>query len=423
MKVLVLGGGGREAALVWKLHQSPRVSQVFCAPGNAGIAQHAKCVEADLKRPEKLAQLALELGIDLTICGPEVSLVAGAADAFARHRLKFVGPSRAAAQLEGSKVFSKEFMSRHHIPTAMFSVCDSVEAAEDILTNNFHGFPIVIKADGLAAGKGVVIAQDLAEARAAVQMMMVEKKLGEAGSRILLEECLTGHETSFLIFTDGRTIRPLPPARDYKRIFDHDEGPNTGGMGSVSAPGLLDEYLQGKLLRKIAEPTLAALQAEGIVYRGVLYIGLMLTEAGPRVLEYNVRLGDPETQVLLPRLKTDLVDICEAIADGTLDQLNIEWSDEAAVCVVMASGGYPNTYTPDQPISGLKDACQVSGVHVFHAGTSRDDLTGKYLTAGGRVLGVTATGQTVATARERAYTAVSKIQFSGQQFRQDIALE
>lgn len=422
MKILVLGGGGREAAIVWRLLQSPRVSQVFCVPGNAGIAQHAKCIEADLKRPEKLALLAQELKVDLTICGPELPLVYGAADMFARYNLPFVGPSRMAAQLEGSKIFSKEFMSRHHIPTAMFSVCESVEAAEDILSNNFHGFPIVVKADGLAAGKGVIIAQDLAEARAAVHMMMVDKKLGEAGSKIVLEECLVGRETSFLVFTDGRTIRPLPPAQDYKRAYNGDAGPNTGGMGAFSAPGLLDEYLQGKLMRKIAEPTLAALQAEGILYKGVLYIGLMLTEAGPRVLEYNVRLGDPETQVLLPRLKTDLVDVCEAIVNSRLDSVDLQWTDDSVVTVVMASGGYPNTYTPGQPITGLKEADAVPGVHLFHAGTTRDDTTGKYLTAGGRVLNVTAVGSDLTEAHTRAYTAVSKIQFNGQQFRTDIAI-
>jgi phosphoribosylamine--glycine ligase len=422
MKVLVLGGGGREDAIVWKLHQSPRVAQVFCAPGNAGIAQRAKCLDVDLKQPAKIVQLAQEIGADLTVCGPELPLVHGAADAFARHNLKFVGPTQKAARLEGSKVFAKEFMSRHHIPTATFAVCDTVEAAEDIISSNYlHGFPVVIKADGLAAGKGVVIAQNRDEARAAVSAMMVERKLGDAGARIVIEECLKGVETSFLLFTDGKTMTPLPPARDYKRAYDGDAGPNTGGMGSFSAPGVLDEHVQRRILRKIALPTLAALQEEGISYRGILYIGVMLTDAGPKVLEYNVRLGDPETQVLLPRLKTPLIDVLESIADGTLDACTVEWLDDASVCVVMASAGYPATATPNQVISGLTDAAQIEGVHVFHAGTARDDETGKYVTSGGRVLGVTASGATLAHARARAYAAVEKIEFAGRLYRSDIA--
>lgn len=422
MKILVLGGGGREAAIVWKLLQSPRVTQVFCAPGNAGIAQHATCLDVDLKKPEKVVQLALEHGVDLTVCGPELPLTLGIGDVFARHGLKFVGPNKAAAQLEGSKVFSKEFMSRHHIPTATFAVCETVEDAEDILRSNYlKGFPVVVKADGLAAGKGVVIANDVEEARAAIRMMLVEKKLGEAGSRIVLEECLKGEETSFLVLTDGNSMTPLPPARDYKRIYDNDQGPNTGGMGTYSAPSLLDEAFQKKLLRKIAQPTLAALQSEGIVFKGILFIGLMLTENGAKVLEYNVRFGDPETQVILPRLKTPLVDVFEAIADGNLEKVPVEWSDDAAVCVVMASGGYPATSTPNQPISGLKEAAKVEGVQVFHAGTSRDDETGKYVTNGGRVLGVTALGANLAAARQKAYAAVHQIDFKGKQFRTDIA--
>ncbi|MFQ3582566.1 MAG: phosphoribosylamine--glycine ligase [Chloracidobacterium sp.] len=421
MKLLVLGGGGREAAVVWKILQSARVEQVYCAPGNAGIARMATCLDLDLKKPDKLAAVAKDLGVNLTVCGPEQPLVMGVADAFNRLGLRFVGPSRAAACLEGSKVFAKEFMSRHHIPTATFAVCETVDEAKDIFDSNLlDGFPVVVKADGLAAGKGVFIAQDREQAMDVIQSLLVERKLGDAGRRIVLEACLSGVETSFLIFTDGKTMSPLVPARDYKRIGDGDTGPNTGGMGAYSSPDLLDASLQRKILRQIVQPTLTGLQSEGTVFKGVLYVGLMLTEQGPKVLEYNARLGDPEAQVILPRLKTPFVDVLASIADGTLDTLELKWSDESAVCVVLASEGYPETATSGCPITGIEKAELHPGVLLFHAATKRDE-TGQLVTSGGRVIGVTALGDTLAQARQRAYAAAAEITFPGKQYRTDIA--
>jgi phosphoribosylamine--glycine ligase len=420
MKVLVLGGGGREAAIVWKILQSARVEKVYCVPGNAGIARMAECLELDLKKPDKLAAVAKDLGVHLTVCGPEQPLVMGVADAFTRLGMRFVGPSRAAALLEGSKVFAKEFMCRHHIPTATFAVCETVEEAEDIFDSNLlDGFPVVIKADGLAAGKGVFIAHDREQALEIVRGLIVERKLGEAGRRIVLEECLSGSEASFLVFTDGKAIVPLVPARDYKRIGDGDIGPNTGGMGAYSSPDLLDPSLQRKILRHIVQPTLAGLQSEGSTFKGILYVGLMLTEQGPKVLEYNVRLGDPEAQVILPRLRTPFIDVLNAIADGTLEGLELKWSDESAVCVVLASAGYPETFTSGCPITGLERAELHPGVLLFHAGTRRE--AGQIVTIGGRVLGVTGVGDTLAQARQRAYAAAAEIEFAGKQYRRDIA--
>lgn len=406
--------------MVWKILQSARVEQVYCVPGNAGIARMATCLDLDLKKPDKLAAVAKELGVNLTVCGPEQPLVMGVADAFTRLGLRFVGPSRAAAALEGSKVFAKEFMSRHHIPTATFAVCETVEEAEDIFDSNLlDGFPVVVKADGLAGGKGVFIAGDREQALAVIHDLLVERKLGEAGRRIVLEECLTGVETSFLVLTDGKTMTPLAPARDYKRLGDGDVGPNTGGMGAYSSPDLLNPPAT-KILRQIVQPTLTGLQSEGMTFKGVLYVGLMLTEQGPKVLEYNARLGDPEAQVILPRLKTSFVDVLSAIADGTLDTLELKWSDEAAVCVVLASEGYPETSATGHVISGVEKAELHPGVLLFHAGTKRDEA-GQLVTNGGRVLGVTALGDTLAQARQRAYAAAAEITFQGKQYRTDIA--
>lgn len=421
MKVLVLGGGGRESAMVWKILQSARVEKVYCAPGNAGIARMAECLDLDLKKPDKLAAVAKDLGIHLTVCGPEQPLVMGIADAFTRLGLRFVGPSRAAACLEGSKVFAKEFMSRHHIPTAIFAVCETVEEAEDIFDSNLlDGFPVVVKADGLAAGKGVFIVPNREQALEVIRGLLVERKLGDAGRRIVLEECLSGVETSFLVFTDGKAMLPLVPARDYKRLGDGDTGPNTGGMGAYSSPDLLESSLQRKILRRIVQPTLTGLQSEGTTFKGILYVGLMLTEQGPKVLEYNVRLGDPEAQVILPRLKTPFVDVLTAIADGSLEGLELNWSDEAAVCVVLAAEGYPETPVCGHPITGLEKAELHPGVLIFHAGTKRDE-NGRLVTNGGRVLGVTALGDTLAQARQRAYAAAAEIEFAGKQYRKDIA--
>ncbi len=420
-KVLVLGGGGRESAMVWKILQSARVEKVYCVPGNAGIARMAECLDLDLKKPDKLAAVAKDLGIHLTVCGPEQPLVMGIADAFTRLGMRFVGPSRAAACLEGSKVFAKEFMSRHHIPTATFAVCETVEEAEDIFDSNLlDGFPVVVKADGLASGKGVFIAPDREQALEVIRGLLVERRLGEAGRRIVLEECLSGVETSFLVFTDGKTMLPLVPARDYKRLGDGDTGPNTGGMGAYSSPDMLEPGLQRKILRHIVQPTLTGLQSEGTTFKGVLYVGLMLTEQGPKVLEYNVRLGDPEAQVILPRLKTPFIDVLTAIADGTLEGLELNWSDESAVCVVLAADGYPEAPVSGHPITGLEKAELHPDVLLFHAGTKRDEA-GRIVTNGGRVLGVTALGDTLAQARQRAYAAAAEIEFAGKQYRKDIA--
>ncbi|WP_058868098.1 phosphoribosylamine--glycine ligase [Chloracidobacterium thermophilum] len=421
MKVLVLGGGGRESAMVWKILQAARVEKVYCVPGNAGIARMAECLDLDLKKPDKLAAVAKDLGIHLTVCGPEPPLVMGVADAFTRLGLRFVGPSRAAACLEGSKVFAKEFMSRHHIPTATFAVCETVEEAEDIFDSNLlDGFPVVVKADGLAAGKGVFIVPDREQALEVIRGLLIERRLGEAGRRIVLEECLSGVETSFLVFTDGKAMLPLVPARDYKRLGDGDTGPNTGGMGAYSSPDMLEPGLQRKILRHIVQPTLTGLQSEGTTFKGVLYVGLMLTEQGPKVLEYNVRLGDPEAQVILPRLKTPFIDVLTAIADGTLEGLELNWSDESAVCVVLAAEGYPEAPVSGHPITGLEKAALHPGVLLFHAGTKRDEA-GQLITSGGRVIGVTALGDTLAQARQRAYAAAAEIEFAGKQYRKDIA--
>ncbi len=421
MKVLVLGGGGRESAMVWKILQAARVDKVYCVPGNAGIARMAECLDLDLKKPDKLAAVAKDLGIHLTVCGPEPPLVMGIADAFTRLGMRFVGPSRAAAGLEGSKVFAKEFMSRHHIPTATFAVCETVEEAEDIFDSNLlDGFPVVVKADGLAAGKGVFIAPDREQALEVIRGLLVERRLGEAGRRIVLEECLSGVETSFLVFTDGKAMLPLVPARDYKRLGDGDTGPNTGGMGAYSSPDMLEPGLQRKILRHIVQPTLTGLQSEGTTFKGVLYVGLMLTEQGPKVLEYNVRLGDPEAQVILPRLKTPFIDVLTAVADGTLEGLELNWSDRSAVCVVLAAQGYPETPVSGQPVTGIEKAELHPDVLLFHAGTKRDEA-GQLITSGGRVLGVTALGDTLAQARQRAYAAAAEIEFAGKQYRKDIA--
>jgi phosphoribosylamine---glycine ligase len=420
MKILVIGSGGREHALVWKLSESSRVEKIYCAPGNGGIGREAECVAADLASPPAIAELAARLEIDLTIVGPEQPLVAGIVDAFARRHLPIVGPTRAAARLEGSKVFAKEFMSRYHIPTAAFTVCDSPESAHDIISSGVYGYPVVLKADGLAAGKGVVVARDDSEARRTIQEFMVDKRLGEAGAQLVIEECLKGRETSLLVFSDGKHILPMSPAQDYKCAYDGDKGPNTGGMGSFSTPGLLDRNLKERILREIAEPTIAGMAGEGTPFRGILYIGLMLTEDGPRVLEYNVRFGDPETQVILARLDTDLLDILEGVANGDLSSVKISWSEASSVCVVLAAAGYPEKPETGQIIEGIEQAEALQGVKVFHAGTCLDK-DGALVTSGGRVLGVMARQMTLEAARAQAYRAVDCIRFSGRHYRSDIA--
>lgn len=419
MKILVIGSGGREHAICWKIAQSQHTTSLYCAPGNAGIAEIATCFPADMNDAGSVANLAASIGADLTVIGPEAPLVAGIAEAFQAQSLRLVAPSQAAAQLEGSKIFAKQFMARHSIPTAQFTACHSPESARAALELEFK-FPVVVKADGLAAGKGVRIASDAREFEEAINVMMVEGVFGEAGSRVVLEECLFGREASLMIFTDGRDYKAIVPAQDYKRIFDNDQGPNTGGMGSFSTPGLIDDATLAQITRDIVEPTLSGMAAEENPFRGVLYTGLMLTKDGAKVIEYNARMGDPETQAALVRLESDLVEIFEAIVDGEIGSTSITWSDASSVCVVAASGGYPGAFEKGKPINGLNEANSLGGVVVFHAGTMRDEQ-GSFLTSGGRVLGVTARAGTLEEARARAYEAISKISFDRMHYRKDIA--
>ena len=417
MKVLVLGSGGREHALVWKLRQSPRISKLYCAPGNGGITDDAECLPADLKSLEAIVALATRLQPDLTVVGPELPLTLGVVDEFTRRGWRVFGPTQAAARLESSKSFAKEFLQRHHIPTAPFAICDSIEQVRAAL-GHFHT-PVVVKADGLAAGKGVVIAKGKEEAASVAAEMLSGKMLGDAGARVVLEECLKGDELSFLVFSDGERVAPLVAAQDHKRVGDGDTGLNTGGMGAYSTADLVDDRMRDWLVNHIARPVVAGMKAEGSEFKGVLYCGLMMTARGPMVLEFNCRFGDPETQPILMRLESDLVDALEASIEGRVSEGDFKWSRDASVCVVMASGGYPGTYEQGKRIEGLSEADAVDGVKVFHAGTSKRD--GIYYTAGGRVLGVTARARDLDTAVERAYEACAKIEFAGAHYRKDIA--
>ena len=417
MKVLVIGGGGREHALVWKLRQSPRVSQLYCAPGNAGIAAEAECLPADVKNLDSLLALAARVKPDLTIVGPELPLQLGVVDEFTRRGYRIFGPTKTAAKLESSKSFAKEFMQRYHIPTAHYAICDSPEDVSDALPH-FH-MPVVVKADGLAAGKGVVICKSKDEASAVAAEMLSGKMLGEAGSRVVIEECLKGEELSFLVLSDGERVAALAAAQDHKRVGEGDTGAHTGGMGAYSTEAMVDAQMQNWLLQHIARPVVAGMKAEGADYKGVLYCGLMMTARGPMVLEFNCRFGDPETQPVLMRLESDLVEALEASIDGRVSDGDFRWSADASVCVVMASGGYPGTFEMGKKISGLEDAEKVAGVKIFHAGTTKHDDA--YFTAGGRVLGVTARAGNLGTAVERAYEAAAKISFGGAYYRKDIA--
>jgi len=417
MKVLVIGSGGREHALVWKLRQSARISKLYCAPGNGGIADDAECLPADVKSVDSLVAVANQVRPDLTIVGPEVPLMLGVVDEFTARGLRIFGPTKAAAQLESSKSFAKEFLQRHRIPTAHYAICNSLDEVHDALPH-FHA-PIVVKADGLAAGKGVVICKSKEEAATVSSEMLSGKMLGEAGARVVLEECLQGEELSFLVFSDGERVAPLVAAQDHKRVGDGDTGPNTGGMGAYSTQTIVDDQMRSWLVQHIAKPVVAGMKAEGAEYKGVLYCGLMMTAKGPMVLEFNCRFGDPETQPILMRLESDLLDALEASIDGRVSDGDFKWSADASVCVVMASGGYPGTFEAGKVISGLDQAEKIEGVKVFHAGTTRHD--GGYFTAGGRVLGVTARATDLRTAVDRAYEAVAKIEFEGAHWRKDIA--
>ena len=417
MKVLVLGSGGREHALIWKLRQSPRISKLYCAPGNGGIADDAECLAADLKSLDAITALAARLQPDLTVVGPELPLTLGVVDEFTRRGWRVFGPTQAAAQLESSKSFAKQFLQRHHIPTAHFAICDSIEQVRSALSH-FHT-PVVVKADGLAAGKGVVIAKSKEEAASVAAEMLSGKMLGDAGARVVLEECLKGDELSFLVFSDGERVAPLVAAQDHKRVGDGDTGPNTGGMGAYSTADLVDDRMRDWLVNHIARPVVAGMKAEGTEFKGVLYCGLMMTARGPMVLEFNCRFGDPETQPILMRLESDLLEAIEASIEGRISDGDFRWSRDASVCVVMASGGYPGTFEQGKRIDGIEEAGALEGVKVFHAGTSKRD--GAYYTAGGRVLGVTARARDLDAAVDRAYEACAKISFAGAHYRKDIA--
>lgn len=417
MKVLVIGSGGREHALVWKLRQSARVSKVYCAPGNGGIADEAECLPAEVKSIDSLLAVAKQVRPDLTVIGPELPLSLGVVDKFTERGWRVFGPTRAAAQLESSKSFAKEFLKRHHIPTAHFAICDSIDEVLAALPH-FHT-PVVVKADGLAAGKGVVICRTKDEAAGAAAEMFGGKTLGEAGSRVVLEEFLQGDELSFLVLSDGERVAPLVAAQDHKRIGDGDTGPNTGGMGAYSTASIVDKQMTQWLLQHVARPVVAGMKAEGAEYKGILYCGLMMTARGPMVLEFNCRFGDPETQPILMRLESDLLEALEASIDGRVSEGDFRWSPQASVCVVLSSGGYPGTYEVGKKIMGLEEAGKVEGVKVFHAGTSKRD--GGYFTAGGRVLGVTSRAADLKTAVDRVYAATAKIGFEGAHYRTDIA--
>src|SRR5580693_4978627 len=417
MKILVLGNGGREHALVWKLRQSARVSKIYCAPGNGGIADEAECLAVDLKNLDSMVALGEQVRPDLTVVGPELPLTLGVVDEFTRRGWPAFGPTKAAAQLAASKSFAKEFLQRHRIPTAHYAICDSVEEVRAALTH-FH-LPVVVKADGLAAGKGVVIAATKEEAARAAAEMLSGKMVGQAGLRVVLEECLKGEELSFLVLSDGERVAPLVAAQDHKRVGDGDTGANTGGMGAYSTQDIIDDKMRDWLVHHIARPVVQGMKAEGAEFKGVLYCGLMMTARGPMVLEFNCRFGDPETQPILMRLESDLVDALEASIAGRVSDGDFKWSSEAAVCVVMSSGGYPGTFEVGKKISGLGEAEEVAGVKVFHAGTTRHDDA--YFTAGGRVLGVTARAASLEAAVKSAYDAVGKISFGGAYYRKDIA--
>ncbi len=418
MKVLIVGSGGREHALAWKVAQSEKVGKVYGAPGNPGIAQIGECVDIKPTEIEKLADFAEREGIDLTIVGPEAPLVAGITDEFEKRGLKVFGPSKAAAQLEGSKAFAKKMMKKYGVPTAEFQVFDDPEKAKEYIRK--VGAPIVVKADGLAAGKGVVVAQTVDEAIEAVDRIMVEKVFGEAGNRVVVEECLKGEEASYLVITDGERFVPLATAQDHKAVFDGDRGPNTGGMGAYSPAPVLSPEMEKEVQEKVIKPILKGMAKEGMPFKGILYAGLMITEEGPKVLEFNVRFGDPEAQAILRRLEDNLVDVALSVVEGKLVG-ELHWRPETSICVVLASKGYPGKYEKGKVITGIEEAEKIPTVVVFHAGTAVKD--GKLVTNGGRVLNVTALGKDIVEARERVYEAVERIHFDGMHYRTDIGLK
>jgi phosphoribosylamine--glycine ligase len=428
MRILVIGSGGREHALVWKLAQSKLAEKIFCAPGNAGIAGQAENINMKPDDFGCLVSFAKREKIDLTVVGPEAPLAAGIVDEFTRNNLKIFGPSKEAARLEASKVFAKEIMRKYRVPTANFEVFDNLSKARKYI--DAIGAPCVVKADGLAAGKGVVVAHTREEALNAVQQMMEERVFGDAGRTVIIEECLQGEEASILVITDSKAVIPLATSQDHKRVFDNDLGPNTGGMGAYSPAPVVGAELMEDILKRVVHRTIDGLIQEGIQYRGVLYAGIMITENGPKVLEFNVRFGDPETQVILPRLQSDLVRMMLAVSEGRLSEITfsekISWDQRASVCVVFSSGGYPGEYSKGVEIGGLDAVAGMQDVIVFHAGTkmsvSQDQPSrARYITSGGRVLGLTGLGATIKDARNKAYEAAEKIRFQGMHYRKDIA--
>ena len=418
MRILVVGSGGREHALVWKLTQSSKVTKVFCAPGNGGTATIAQNVSLSTTQIEALETFVRDEKIDLTVVGPELPLTLGIVDYFTENGLNIVGPSQAASQLEGSKIFAKDFMNRHHISTATYLVCGSYKETLAAIRRNKLGYPLVIKADGLAAGKGVVIAETLLEAESVVRQMMEDRIFGSAGEKVLLEEYLKGEEISFLIFSDGKYILPMVPAQDHKRVFDNDQGPNTGGMGAYSTDSILPIEQNQTILKTIVEPTIRGMEIDGTPYKGILYFGLMLTKQGIKVLEYNVRMGDPETQPVLYRLESDLVDVFQGICEQSLESVELKWNPGASVCVVLASKGYPGDFEKGKLVTGISDAEAMEHVNIFHAGTLvKND---QVLTSGGRVLGVTAKSTNLSGAINRVYQAIRKVGFPDMHYRLDI---
>ena len=418
MRLLLIGSGAREHALAWKLAREGGVDEVICAPGNAGIAQLGRCRAVDVGDPDGILRLATSESVDFTVVGPEIPLASGVADTFAAAGRPLFGPVRAAARLESSKAFAKDFMARHGVPTARFRVCGSEADALAVVSGDAFGFPVVVKADGLAAGKGVTVAPDRETAETAVREAMVDRRFGEAGARVVIEECMVGSEASLFVVCDGRRGVALPYAQDHKRAHDGDEGPNTGGMGAFAPSPLVNADLESSITREIVDPVLAGLRAEGLEYRGVLYVGLMLTANGPKVVEFNVRFGDPEAQVVLPMIETDLAPLLLAAANGDLGDARWQVTSDPHVGVVLASGGYPGSYEKGFPISGLAAAAEQPGVVVFHAGTAMRD--GQLVTSGGRVLTVVGRGASFAEAIERAYGAVALISFESRQVRTDI---
>jgi phosphoribosylamine---glycine ligase len=417
MKVLVIGGGGREHALVWKISQSPRVSKIYCAPGSAGIGQLAELVAIRPEQIEQLADFATTEKIDLTVVGPELPLTLGITDVFESRGLRIFGPNKAAAQLEGSKAFAKKILDENNIPTATFGIFANAASAKAYLAR--HEPPYVIKADGLAAGKGVLICANREEAEAAIEEILVRKAFGVAGEKVVIEDFLVGEEASFMVLTDGEHILPLASSQDHKRVFDNDEGPNTGGMGAYSPAPVITAELHDRILREVFMRLLTGLKKKGIGYRGVIYAGLMITKDGPKVLEFNARFGDPECQPVMMRLKSDLVPLLEAAIEEKLDQVQADWYQEPAVCVVLCAGGYPGAYGKGKEIRGLERLKNWENGFVFHAGTAVDG--GRWITSGGRVLGVTGRGKKIADAVQEVYRAVREISWDGMHYRKDIA--